>query len=154
MHVTTHISTPTRVQGALVGAKVVQVATGSRHTACVTEDGALYTWGKGASGRLGLGNSSDTDMPTLVQGELVGNRVVEVTSGDAHTACVTEDGALYTWGAGDNGKLGHGPWGHDSNATVPTLVQSVRVEVGTMQMTESQDRSALVAEEEEDLECL
>jgi alpha-tubulin suppressor-like RCC1 family protein len=35
-------------------------------------------------------------------------RVVEVSAGGLHSIAVTGKGALYTWGAGRDGKLGHG----------------------------------------------
>lgn len=47
------------------------------------------------------------DTPILVPG-LVGKRVVHIAAGSGHSAAVTEDGALYTWGKGTYGRLGHG----------------------------------------------
>lgn len=41
--------------GSLSGKNVVQLATGANYSAAVTEDGLLFTWGKGAYGRLGHG---------------------------------------------------------------------------------------------------
>lgn len=41
--------------GSLSGKNVVQLATGASYSAAVTEDGLLFTWGKGAYGRLGHG---------------------------------------------------------------------------------------------------
>ena len=35
--------------------KIVQVSAGSVHSAAVTEEGELYTWGRGTYGRLGHG---------------------------------------------------------------------------------------------------
>jgi alpha-tubulin suppressor-like RCC1 family protein len=35
------------------GKKVVEVKCGYFHSLCVTHDGNLYSWGYGASGRLG-----------------------------------------------------------------------------------------------------
>ena len=46
--------------------QVVDIACGSLHSACITEDGALYTWGKGKYGRLGHGNNDDKMVPTKV----------------------------------------------------------------------------------------
>ncbi len=40
---------------ALLGKNVVFVAAGAINSAAITEDGSLYTWGKGALGRLGHG---------------------------------------------------------------------------------------------------
>ena len=31
----------------------MEIGCGSSHSACILEDGALYTWGKGRYGRLG-----------------------------------------------------------------------------------------------------
>ena len=41
----------------LRGKNVVSVVAGGEHSAAITEDGALYTWGKGSYGRLGHGES-------------------------------------------------------------------------------------------------
>ena len=40
---------------ALSGRRVVCIAAGSNHSAAVTEEGTVYTWGKGSYGRLGHG---------------------------------------------------------------------------------------------------
>ena len=39
----------------LAGKQVVQIACGSSHSAAVTSEGELYTWGRGNYGRLGHG---------------------------------------------------------------------------------------------------
>ena len=39
----------------LSGKKVVHIASGSMHSAAVTDEGEVYTWGKGSYGRLGHG---------------------------------------------------------------------------------------------------
>jgi alpha-tubulin suppressor-like RCC1 family protein len=41
------------VGGALSSKVVVAVHAGYRHSAAVTEEGELYTWGEGDYGRLG-----------------------------------------------------------------------------------------------------
>lgn len=35
------------------GKNVVEIECGSSHSACILDDGSLYTWGKGRYGRLG-----------------------------------------------------------------------------------------------------
>ena len=40
-------------------------------------------------------------------GNSLQTKVTQVACGFRHTACVTDDGSLYTWGAGRNGQLGH-----------------------------------------------
>eukprot|EP00958_Prasinococcus_capsulatus_P022215 scaffold3111_cov332-Prasinococcus_capsulatus_cf.AAC.9 len=46
-------TTPNRVD-ALVGLNVVHVAAAKFHSAAVTKEGNVYTWGFGRGGRLGL----------------------------------------------------------------------------------------------------
>ena len=47
------------------------------------------------------------DQPTLITA-LSGKNVVYVSCGNAYSAAITEEGALYTWGKGSCGRLGHG----------------------------------------------
>jgi RCC1 and BTB domain-containing protein len=72
------------------------IACGDYHTVGVTPTGDLYTWGRGAQGRLGHGNDDYLDKPKLVEC-LIGKKVVLVACGDEHTAVVTTEGEAYTW---------------------------------------------------------
>lgn len=89
--------------------RVRDIACGSAHSAAITSQGELYTWGLGEYGRLGHGDNNTLLKPKLIQ-KLVGQRVVQVACGsrDAQTLCLTEDGLVYSWGDGDFGKLGRG----------------------------------------------
>ncbi|TRY89487.1 hypothetical protein DNTS_016060 [Danionella cerebrum] len=92
------------------------------HTLAFTSDGEVFSWGDGDYGKLGHGNSSTQKYPKLIQGPLQGKVVVCVSAGYRHSAAVSEDGELYTWGEGDFGRLGHG----DSNSrNIPTLVKDI-----------------------------
>ena len=51
---------------SLRGKEVVDIAAGGAHSACITANGELYTWGKGRYGRLGHGDSEDQPRPKLV----------------------------------------------------------------------------------------
>ncbi|KAL5710488.1 HECT-type E3 ubiquitin transferase [Ranunculus cassubicifolius] len=46
--------------------KVVDIAAGSEHSALVTENGTIMTWGWGEHGQLGLGNEEDQTTPQIV----------------------------------------------------------------------------------------
>ena len=83
---------PTLVTGLLKIKTVMQVAAGGAHTACLTADGLVFMCGEGGQGQLGVGDTEDRVVPTLVRGELEGRRVLQVAAGGAHTVCVTEDG--------------------------------------------------------------
>ena len=51
-------------------------------------------------GQLGVVDTSDRLVPTLVSGELQNKAIVQVAVGDMHSTCVTRarDGLVYTWG--------------------------------------------------------
>ncbi|CAK7336849.1 unnamed protein product [Dovyalis caffra] len=50
----------------LDGVKVMKIAAGAEHSAIVTVDGAIKTWGWGEHGQLGLGNTDDQTIPQTV----------------------------------------------------------------------------------------
>lgn len=50
---------------------------------------------------------SDQDEPTYVDA-LRGVGVRQIACGSGHTVVLTIDGEVYTWGRGDDGRLGHG----------------------------------------------
>ncbi|KAL5011340.1 hypothetical protein ScPMuIL_009891 [Solemya velum] len=124
-----------RVIESLRGKEIVNIAAGGAHSACITSNGELYTWGKGRYGRLGHGDSEDQARPKLVEA-LKGYRVTDVAcgSGDAQTLCITDDDSVWSWGDGDYGKLGRG--GSDG-CKIPMKVDSlqglgvVKVECGS-----------------------
>ena len=60
----------------------------------------MFTWGNGASGRLGHGDIEHRLEATLVEGPLQSKRAVTVSAGYNYSAAVTEDGELFTWGCG------------------------------------------------------
>ncbi|XP_019899964.2 probable E3 ubiquitin-protein ligase HERC1 isoform X1 [Esox lucius] len=92
------------------------------HTLAVTGEGEVFSWGDGDYGKLGHGNSATQKYPKIIQGPLLGKVVVCVSAGYRHSAAVTNDGELYTWGEGDFGRLGHSD-SHSRN--VPTLVKDI-----------------------------
>ncbi|KAG2874661.1 hypothetical protein PC118_g22517 [Phytophthora cactorum] len=99
--------------------RVVQIACGYRHTALITDDRHLYTFGHGECGRLGHGTEEDCTDPIPVGyftsliaaegGEFGG--VVDVSCGREHTMVVTSNGDLYGFGWGEAGRLGTGETG-------------------------------------------
>ena len=70
--------------------------------------------------QLGVGDTEDMRVPTLVA-VLQGKRVVHVAAGEFHTICSTADGSVFTWGAGEFGKLDLG--NDQSRRLRPTLVR-------------------------------
>ncbi|CAB4065719.1 HERC2 [Lepeophtheirus salmonis] len=98
-----------RLIEALKSKRVRDIACGSSHSAAITSNGELYTWGCGEYGRLGHGDNITQMRPKQVK-TLAGKRVIQVACGsrDAQTLALTDDGMVYSWGDGDFGKLGRG----------------------------------------------
>ncbi|XP_057490437.1 PH, RCC1 and FYVE domains-containing protein 1-like [Actinidia eriantha] len=88
---------------------VHHISCGVRHTALVTRQGELFTWGEESGGRLGHGVGKDVTQPRLVE-PLAFCSVDFVACGEFHTCAVTMAGELYSWGDGTHnaGILGHG----------------------------------------------
>ena len=51
---------------SLQGKHVREIACGSGHSAAITANGELYTWGQGDHGRLGHGNNTNQARPKQV----------------------------------------------------------------------------------------
>ena len=128
--------------GAPEGGRVVMAACGGAHTLVVTHDGALWACGFGVNGKLGLNDTEDRHVFERVGAEAFGGaRVVAAAAGDNHSAAVTEDGALWTWGCGHGGRLGHGD---EENRLVPmraTLAPFDTMRVGRFHLTEEHIRA-------------
>lgn len=88
---------------------VVQLAGGSKCLIAVTRDGKLYCCGENVSGRLGLSHSNNVHSVQQIQSlsQYVVKKVAIHSSG-RHTLALTADGKVFSWGEGDDGKLGHG----------------------------------------------
>uniref|UniRef100_F7HQ01 X-linked retinitis pigmentosa GTPase regulator n=1 Tax=Callithrix jacchus TaxID=9483 RepID=F7HQ01_CALJA len=99
--------------------KVIQVACGGEHSVVLTED-AVYTFGLGQFGQLGLGTLLfETSEPKVV--ENIGNKTISyISCGENHAALLTDNGLMYTFGDGRHGKLGLG-LENFTNQFTPTL---------------------------------
>ncbi|OCT92505.1 hypothetical protein XELAEV_18015562mg [Xenopus laevis] len=104
---------------------VVQVAGGSKSLFAVTAEGKVYACGEATNGRLGLGISSGT-VPIPRQITALSNYVVKkvaVHSGGRHAMALTVDGKVFSWGEGDDGKLGHFS---RMNCDKPRLIEALK----------------------------
>lgn len=80
---------------------------GYYHLAVTTDDGELWTCGAGTHGQLGHADRAHQLAPKRVAATF-GARLLTAAAGPRHTLVVAADGALWTWGGGNEGQLGHG----------------------------------------------
>lgn len=71
---------------------IIQIAAGGMHSACLTQDGIVYTFGCNDEYALGRDNDDEIDKVNLPE------KSVEITTGDSHTAALSESGIVYAWG--------------------------------------------------------
>jgi len=97
---------PKKVE-AFAGWRVVAVSAGDSHSLALTADGSVWSWGFGADGRLGHGNQQNQLLPKKIEA-FAGQRAVGVSAGCGHSIALTADGAVFSWGEGEDARLGHG----------------------------------------------
>ena len=111
---------PRRVK-ALTGENVVGVSCGDEHTMALTDGGAVFTFGCGARHQLGHGGTNNELVPRRVEA-LDGVAIAGIDAGTFHSVAWTGTGELYTWGYGENGRLGHGGL---EDEPLPRLVEAL-----------------------------
>ncbi|XP_070470422.1 E3 ISG15--protein ligase HERC5 [Equus przewalskii] len=115
----TFASTPTpQIVEHLSGVPLVQISAGEAHSMALSMSRNVYSWGRNDCGQLGLGHTNNKDSPSLI--EALDNQEVEfLACGGSHTALLTKDGLVFTFGAGKCGQLGHNS---TQNELTPCLV--------------------------------
>jgi E3 ubiquitin-protein ligase HERC3 len=109
---------------------ITKVACGSNHTLAITEEGELFSCGRGRHGQLGLGYFHDGGPMTRCDA-LRGMRVINIAAGGQHSVCVTDDGRVWSWGDCRKGQLGLGDLrfavsaGWHTGVPWPCLVESL-----------------------------
>mmetsp|Transcript_6923 Transcript_6923/g.17720 ORF Transcript_6923/g.17720 Transcript_6923/m.17720 type:complete len:574 (-) Transcript_6923:125-1846(-) len=86
---------------------IVQVACGKEHCLALSQEGKLYSWGGNKAGQLGIGLNMEliraqkpqeiVKAPVLI--DMGGIVVRSCSCGPESSACVTEGGEVYVWGA-------------------------------------------------------
>ena len=109
---------------------VKQMAGGWEHTLALTRDGALYSFGSGYKDSrreilppvLGHGSTERELSPRQIM-TLMDERITYCSCGWDHSMAINEAGELFTWGAGTNGKLGHG---NEECQSIPQKVENLQ----------------------------
>ena len=102
-----------------------QIECGEKHTALLTEEGALFACGNNAEGQLGLGHFEGKYPTCTLQRvpSLPGDKAIEqIGCGGLHTVALAEDGEVFACGWNDQGQLGLGSTErHSSFQALPPL---------------------------------
>ncbi|KAL0964222.1 hypothetical protein UPYG_G00321040 [Umbra pygmaea] len=112
-HTGHQVSTPQVIQ-SLQGIPFIQISAGGAHSFALTLSGAVFGWGCNNFGQLGLNDNNDRYYPALLK-SLRSQRVIYVCCGEDHSAALTKEGGVFTFGAGGYGQLGHNSTNHEIN---------------------------------------
>lgn len=117
------MATPQLVE-ALLGLPVRQIVSGANHNVLITPSGSVYVWGSNSQGQLGVGDMETTNKPVEPRkasrtGSISSSKqstvcvttprllksvkrrgVTFAACGEAHSALLNKDGAIFTFGDG------------------------------------------------------
>ena len=103
--------------------KGICVSAGASHSAAISRNHELYSWGVGSYGRLGHGGEYNVLYPKAID-VLKQKKIESVSCGVFHTLCIAQNGKVFAFGGGKDGKLGVDA-GSEDNIQVPKQVMSL-----------------------------
>lgn len=105
----------------LLGIPVAAIACGGNHSFLISKSSAVFGWGRNNCGQLGLNDETNRAYPTQLKTlRTLGVRFV--ACGDEYSVFLTNEGGVFTCGAGAYGQLGHG---FNSNEMLPRMVMEL-----------------------------
>eukprot|EP00210_Caulerpa_lentillifera_P004267 g4070.t1 len=113
-----------RVICSLQNKTVLSIAVAKHHSLAVTSTGEVYSWGLNRDGRLGYTTVNKQVTPKRIM-SLKGIHAIQASAANKHSAVVTLQGEVYTWGSNIYGQLGYGTSDSASNPT-PQRVDSLQ----------------------------
>ena len=113
---------PTLVTTPL-GARVERVAVGYDHVLALTDTGDVLAFGDHTSGQLGYYSPHIAARQPAVIERLRGVRVVSIAAGFRHSMVLTDEGVVYSFGAGHHGQLG---LGDEQSRYGPKVIKALR----------------------------
>ncbi|KAH8303684.1 hypothetical protein KR018_011658 [Drosophila ironensis] len=115
-----HSNQPVRLT-TLLGIPVAAIACGGHHSFIISKSSAVFGWGRNNCGQLGLNDETNRSYPTQLKTlRTLGVRFV--ACGDEFSVFLTNEGGVFTCGAGAYGQLGHG---FGANEMLPRMVMEL-----------------------------
>ncbi|XP_023821965.1 RCC1 and BTB domain-containing protein 1 isoform X1 [Oryzias latipes] len=111
---------PRRITGGLQGKLAVDITCGQTSSMALVNSGEVYAWGYNGNGQLGIGNNGNQPSPSRLAA-FQGLCVQRIVAGYGHCLALTDEGALYAWGANTFGQLGTG---NKSNHLSPVRIMA------------------------------
>jgi len=111
------------------GIDFVSVASGYNHNLVLDTSSNVYAWGYFSRDHLGLPESQEEYFPNPFPVDLQSlgrEKAEQIFAGGWHSALITDQGSLYTWGCGFRGRLGIGEVDDEYYPNTPVKVEALR----------------------------
>lgn len=95
---------PDRAFEKVVLTDVAALDLGGKTSCAIHSDGTIKCWGDNEFGQLGVGSTTDSATPQLVE---LGQFATQVSVGVGHVCALTNEGGVRCWGRNDHGQLGY-----------------------------------------------
>jgi regulator of chromosome condensation len=80
-------------------ADIVDVKAGGMHSLGLTKDGEIWSFGCNDEGALGRDTETEEGSENKPRKIKLPGRVVKISAGDSHSACLLDDGRVFAWGS-------------------------------------------------------
>ena len=89
---------------------IMSIAAGSSHSALLTKEGRLFLWGRNVYGQVGDQTNTSKHTPVEITSSFnltTNEKITAITLGWGHSAAITSNGRVFTWGFNTFGQLGN-----------------------------------------------
>ena len=119
---TTQYTVPTLIQYFVTNyVTIISASGGENHSIFLDSSGNVYSCGLNSNGRLGHNNTTQYNVPTLIQYFVTNNIIIKnIACGFYHTVFLDSTGKVYSCGLNTLGQLGQNT---TTQLLVPTLIQ-------------------------------
>jgi alpha-tubulin suppressor-like RCC1 family protein len=105
-----HRRVPILLDDSRIG-RVTAIEAGTYYSLLLNDQGQVFSFGSGSSGKLGHGDNNDRNVPTLIfpsQGQ-----IMSISAGGGHSFLLDARGRYYGFGSSSMGQLGNGVYERD-----------------------------------------
>ncbi|XP_030767877.1 regulator of chromosome condensation [Sitophilus oryzae] len=103
--------------------EITDICAGGMHTACLTKDGKVLTFGCNDEGALGRITDGQEDAEFIPGEVALPGKVVQISTGDSHTVALLDDGRVFAWGTFRDS---HGNMGMTVNGNEPLPYEIIK----------------------------